>query len=236
MYAKYIKRKLDFLLAALAILILGIPLLLLMLLVRIDMGSPVIFTQERIGKDEKPFLMYKLRSMITAYDKYGVPLPDEKRITRLGKIMRKTSLDELPSLVNILKGDMSFVGPRPLPTNYLPWFTDEERRRHTVRGGLTGLAQVHGRNSASWEERFRYDLQYVDNITFLGDIKILFDTVKVVLLQKDIGTRGVDTPADFHVYRSGMTERELNDLEKKSKQEGSNHASREITHAKREHP
>lgn len=214
MYEKYIKRMLDFSIAVCALVVLLIPLLVLMLLIRMNMGAPVVFVQERIGKGEKPFKMYKLRSMKTAFDKYGVPLPDEQRITPLGKFIRKCSLDELVSLVNIIKGDMSIVGPRPLPTNYLPWFKEEERIRHTVRGGLTGLAQVHGRNTASWETRFKYDAQYVKNITFLGDVRIILDTVKVVLKRSDIGERGNDAPMDFHVYRSGMTERELLEMEK----------------------
>ncbi len=228
MYAKYIKRIMDIVLSFISLLILSVPLLLLMLLIKISMGSPVIFCQERIGKDEKPFRMYKLRSMKTAFDEYGVPLPDERRLTSLGKIIRKTSVDELPSLVNILKGDMSFVGPRPLPMNYLPWFTDEERIRHTVRGGLTGLAQIHGRNSASWEERFQYDREYVDNITLMKDLSIILDTVKVVFQRKNIGLRGVDTPVDFHVYRSCLTERELVAIEKKKKVNGN---AKEIVNA-----
>lgn len=213
MYAKYIKRPLDFLLALCGLLVLGIPMLILMFLVFLDMGSPVIFVQERIGKDEKPFSLYKLRSMKTAYDQYGVPLPDSKRITALGRVIRSCSLDELPSLVNILKGDMSIVGPRPLPSNYLPWFREEERVRHTVRGGLTGLAQIHGRNTASWEKRFRYDAEYVKKISFLGDVKIIMKTVGLVFKRSNIGVRGEDTPVDFHVYRSGLSERELLDLE-----------------------
>ena len=141
-------------------------------------------------------------------------MPDEQRITSLGRIIRKLSIDELPSLINILKGDMSIVGPRPLPTNYLPWFKEEERIRHQVRGGLTGLAQINGRNTASWEERFRYDTEYVNNLTFMMDAQILFKTIKVVFEHKDIGARGVDAPPDFHVYRSGLTEQELKLMEK----------------------
>ncbi len=219
MYAKYIKRPLDFILAFCGLMVLGIPLLILMFLVLLDIGFPVIFVQERIGKDEKPFNLYKLRSMKTAFDKYGVPLPDAQRITPLGRIIRSCSLDELPSLVNILKGDMSIVGPRPLPSNYLPWFKEEERIRHTVRGGLTGLAQVHGRNTASWEKRFRYDAEYAANISFLRDVKIVMKTMKVVLKRSDIGVRGEDTPVDFHVYRSGLSERELLELKNTKERE-----------------
>lgn len=213
MYRRYVKRLLDILLSAIALIVLSIPMGIVALVIRFDLGSPVIFHQERIGKDEKPFVLYKFRSMRTAFDQFGVPLPDEKRITSFGKIIRKLSLDELPSLINIVRGDMSIVGPRPLPTNYLPWFRNSERIRHTVRGGLTGLAQVNGRNTSSWEERFKYDVEYVENLSFLLDVKILLKTVKVVLMHKHIGARGVDAPPDFHVYRSGMTERELKERE-----------------------
>lgn len=215
MYISFGKRVMDFILSLIAIVILAIPMGIIAFLIRKDLGSPVIFKQERIGKDEKPFMLLKFRSMKTAYDEYGVPLPDEQRITALGRTIRKMSIDELPSLLNILKGDMSIVGPRPLPTNYLPWFTDEERIRHKVPGGLTGLAQVNGRNTTTWEDRFKYDIEYVNNISFLMDMNIILKTVKVVLSHKDIGTRGVDMPPDFHVYRSGLTERELLKLEGK---------------------
>lgn len=215
MYRRIVKRLLDVLFSSLALLLLLIPMGILALLILRDLGKPVVFIQERIGKNEKPFRLLKFRSMKNAYDEYGVPLPDDQRITALGKTIRKLSLDELPLLINILKGDMSIVGPRPLPTNYLPWFTDEERVRHQVRGGLTGLAQVNGRNTVSWEDRFSYDIEYVRNLSFLMDLKILFKTIKVVFEHKDIGERGVDTPPDFHVYRSGLTERELMRKEKK---------------------
>lgn len=209
MYKTFIKRLLDIILSAIGLLVLLIPMGVIAILVKRDLGSPIIFKQERIGKDEKPFMLLKFRSMKNAFDNDGIPLPDEKRITTLGRIIRKLSIDELPSLINILKGDMSIIGPRPLPTNYLPWFTDEERKRHQVRGGLTGLAQVNGRNTAAWEERFKYDAEYVDHLTFLLDLKIIIKTVKVVFEHKDIGARGVDAPPDFHVYRSGLSEKEL---------------------------
>ena len=214
MYRKFFKRFLDIVLSACALVVLALPMLIIALLIRIDLGSPVVFRQERIGKDEKPFMLMKFRSKGTAFDEYGVPLPDDQRITKLGKLIRKTSVDELPSLINILKGDMSIVGPRPLPVDYLPWFTQEERVRHTVRGGLTGLAQINGRNTASWEDRFRHDAEYVANITFLNDVKIILKTVGLVFARKDIGERGKDAPMDFHVYRSGKTERELAQLAK----------------------
>lgn len=209
MYAKFFKRVLDLALSAMALIVLCVPMLIVAICIRCDMGAPVIFRQKRIGKGEKPFMLLKFRSMRTAFDEYGVPLPDEQRITKLGRFIRKTSIDELPSLINILRGEMSIVGPRPLPMNYLEWFKEEERVRHSVRGGLTGLAQVNGRNTASWEERFCHDADYVSNITFGKDLKIILKTVKLVFARKDIGERGKDAPMDFHVYRSGKTEREL---------------------------
>ncbi len=209
MYSRFVKRALDVVCSGLALIVFSPLFIVMAILVRINLGAPVLFKQERIGKDEKPFMLLKFRSMKNAVDSYGVPLPDEDRLTGFGRTIRKLSVDELPSLVNILKGDMSVVGPRPLPTNYLPWFTDKERIRHKVRGGLTGLAQVNGRNTTSWEERFDYDIEYVNHLTFGMDLKILIKTVKVVLEHKDIGSRGVDAPPDFHVYRSGLSEHEL---------------------------
>lgn len=208
-YRQFFKRFYDIVLSSFALAVLALPMALVSLLIKRNMGSPVLFTQERIGKDEKSFMLLKFRSMRSAFDEYGVPLPDTERMTGLGRILRKTSVDELPSLINILKGDMSIVGPRPLPTNYLKWFREDERIRHTVRGGMTGLAQVHGRNSASWEERFSYDAKYVENYSLRMDLGIILKTIMIVFEHKDIGTRGVDTPPDFHVYRSGLTEKEL---------------------------
>lgn len=213
MYRLFFKRVLDILLSITAMILLAIPMAIIALLIKQDLGCPVIFRQERIGKDEKPFKMLKFRSMKIAFDEYGVPLSDEQRLTALGKCIRKLSIDELPSLVNILKGDMSIVGPRPLPVNYLPWFKEEERVRHRVRGGLTGMAQVNGRNTVSWEDKFQYDIEYVNNLTFLLDVKIFLKTIMVVFAHKDIGVRGVDAPPDFHVYRSGLSERELRQRE-----------------------
>ena len=215
MYRNFVKRIIDFILSLVALVFLVIPMGIIALMIKKDLGSPVIFKQERIGKNEKPFMLLKFRSMKTAFDEYGVPLPDEQRITSLGKTIRKLSVDELPSLINILKGDMSIVGPRPLPTNYLPWFNSDERIRHQVRGGLTGLAQVNGRNTSSWEDRFKYDIEYVNSMSFLLDLKIIFKTIKVVFEHNDIGARGVDAPPDFHVYRSGLSEQELMQMEGK---------------------
>ena len=186
MYAKYIKRLLDFVLSLTALVVLSPILLIIAILVRIKLGSPVIFKQKRPGKDEKIFTLYKFRTMTDKKDEKGNLLPDSERLTRFGKTLRSTSLDELPELFNILKGDMSFVGPRPLLVRYLPYYTDEERHRHDVRPGLTGLAQIHGRNTINWNDRFRYDVEYTHRITFLLDIKIIIETVIKVIKKQDI--------------------------------------------------
>lgn len=185
-YEKYFKRPLDCLIASAALLLLSPVFGVTAFLVRTKLGSPVFFYQERPGKDEKIFRMVKFRSMTDKRDEKGELLPDDERLTRFGRLLRSTSLDELPELWNIAKGDMALLGPRPLLVEYLPYYTQEERRRHDVRPGLSGLAQVHGRNAISWEEKFRWDLQYVDHITFLGDVKILFDTVYKTVKRSDI--------------------------------------------------
>jgi len=200
MYQKYFKRPLDFIMALVGLIILSPLLLVIAILVRIKLGSPVIFKQPRPGLNEEIFTLYKFRTMTDERDENGELLPDEVRLTSFGKFLRSTSLDELPELWNILKGDMSFVGPRPLSVKYLPYYTEEERRRHKVRPGLTGLAQINGRNTAIWEKRFAFDVQYVDNISFFADLRILAETVGLVLRREDIG-QGVDAPQDFHVYR-----------------------------------
>lgn len=174
MYAKYIKRILDFILSLIALIVLSPVLLVVAILVRIKLGSPIIFKQQRPGKDEKIFTLYKFRTMTDKKDENGNLLPDSERLTKFGKVLRSTSLDELPELVNILKGDMSIVGPRPLLIRDMLFMTDEQRKRHTVRQGLTGLAQINGRNNINWEEKLEYDLQYIKNITFVGDVKINF--------------------------------------------------------------
>jgi len=166
-------------------------------LVRIKLGSPVIFCQERPGKDEKIFKMYKFRSMTDARDENGELLPDDVRLTKFGGLLRATSLDELPELWNIFKGDMSIVGPRPLLARYLPRYNDTQRRRHEVRPGLTGMAQVNGRNAISWEEKFSYDVDYVDNITFAEDLKIIFLTVKKVFAREGISSESAATMEEF---------------------------------------
>lgn len=196
-YERYIKRPLDFLCALLAIVVLSPVMLVTAILVRIKLGSPVIFKQERPGKDGKIFRLYKFRSMTDQRDENGELLPDEVRLTKFGKLLRSTSLDELPELVNILKGDMAVVGPRPLLVRYLPLYNDHQARRHEVRPGFTGYAQVHGRNAISWEEKFDLDVHYVDNITFLGDWKIIFQTVKTVLKREGISSQTAATMEYF---------------------------------------
>lgn len=185
-YEKYTKRLLDIVLSGVALIVLWPVLLITAILVRIKLGSPVIFCQNRPGKGEKIFRLYKFRSMTDARDENGNLLPDEIRLTRFGKLLRSTSLDELPELWNILKGDMSIVGPRPLLVEYLPYYTEQERHRHDVRPGLTGLAQVNGRNSLTWEQKFAYDLEYIDHLSFLNDVKIIAKTVGKVLKKSDI--------------------------------------------------
>lgn len=215
LYSKYFKRFFDIVLCSFALIVFGIPMLIIAGLIRINMGSPVLFKQTRIGKDEKKFTLLKFRSMKDATDANGIPLPDSERLTALGNFIRKTSIDELPSLINIIRGDMSIVGPRPLPWNYKPWFSKEERTRHQVRGGLTGLAQANGRNDLTWEEKFAYDIQYVQKVSLLLDISIILKTVVVVFKHKDIGERGaVRSQTDFHRERSGLNELELLEMEK----------------------
>lgn len=186
MYAKYIKRMLDFLIALVGLVVASPILLIVAVLVRTKLGTPVLFAQERPGKDEKIFKLYKFRSMSDARDEQGNLLPDKDRLTPFGKMLRATSLDELPELFNILKGDMSLIGPRPLLVSYLPWYTEREQLRHTVRPGLTGLAQVSGRNSLVWDKRLEKDVEYVEHLSFMMDLKILFMTVKKVVCKDDV--------------------------------------------------
>ena len=196
-YERFIKRPQDFVCALLALILLSPIMFVAALLVRIKLGSPVIFHQERPGKDGKIFKLYKFRTMTDEKDEHGKLLPDEKRLTSFGKKLRATSLDELPELVNILKGDMSVVGPRPLLVRYLPRYNAHQARRHEVRPGFTGYAQVNGRNAISWEEKFNYDVEYVDHITFLGDWKIIFQTVGTVLRRDGINSETAATMEEF---------------------------------------
>ncbi len=200
MYAKYIKRILDFVLSLVALIVLSPVLLIVAILVRVKLGSPVIFKQQRPGKNEKIFTLYKFRTMTDKKDKNGNLLPDSERLTKFGKFLRSTSLDELPELVNILKGDMAIVGPRPQLIKDMVFMTQEQRKRHLVRQGLTGLAQVNGRNNITWEEKLDYDLKYIDNITFVGDIKIVLKTVVKVFNKEDIATDGMETAEDLGDY------------------------------------
>lgn len=186
MYKKYFKRPLDIICSLLALIILSPVLLVTAILVRIRLGSPVIFKQQRPGLNEKIFTLYKFRTMTDKRDEEGNLLPDEERLTKFGKLLRSTSLDELPELWNILKGDMSVVGPRPLLVEYLPYYTEEERKRHTVRPGLTGLAQVNGRNTLPWDVRLKTDIGYILNISFLTDFYIVLKTVVKVFRKSDI--------------------------------------------------
>lgn len=182
-YEKYFKRLLDIVCSLAAIIVFSWLYIILIILGAIFMRGNPFFTQERPGKDEKIFKLIKFRSMDNRKDKNGNLLPDEVRLNKYGQFLRKTSLDELPEAFNILKGDMSIIGPRPLLVSYLPWYTEEEKQRHDVRPGLSGLAQVNGRNSVTWEEKFSWDLKYVDRITFLGDVKITLDTVKKAFIK-----------------------------------------------------
>lgn len=197
MYAKYFKRMIDFCLSLIGLIVLSPLLLLLMLLGAVFMGGNPFFTQERPGKDEKIFKLIKFRTMDNRKDKDGNLLPDEVRLNKYGRFLRSTSLDELPELINILKGDMAIVGPRPLLVRYLERYNEEQHHRHDVRPGLTGYAQAHGRNAISWEDKFAMDVWYTKHITFLGDIKILIDTVMVVFKRSGVSSETSATMEEF---------------------------------------
>jgi len=203
-YRRCIKRPMDFILSLLVIIVLSPLMIIIAVLVRVKLGSPVIFKQKRPGLNEKIFTMYKFRTMTDERDENGNLLPDSLRLTKFGKILRSTSLDELPELFNILKGDMSFVGPRPLLVQYLSLYNDHQRRRHEVRPGLTGNAQVNGRNAISWEDKFNFDVAYVDNVTFTGDWKIIYLTIKKVLLREGISSGTSVTMEPFRGSENGL--------------------------------
>ena len=196
-YRKYGKRVLDLCLTVPACIVLSPVMAATAALVAVKLGRPVLFTQKRPGYQEKIFRMYKFRSMTDAKDENGHLLPDEERLTPFGEKLRSTSLDELPELINILKGDMSLVGPRPLLVQYLPLYNKRQNRRHDVKPGITGLAQINGRNSISWEDKFEYDVQYVETLSFIGDIRILFETVVKVLRREGINSENSATMEDF---------------------------------------
>lgn len=202
-YRTYMKRLLDFVLTSAALAVFCWLYGILALLVRIKMGRPVLFATERIGKQGKPVMIYKFRTMTNEVDERGVLLPGPERLTGFGRFLRSTSLDELPSAWNILKGDLSIVGPRPLPTKYRPYFYESEQMRHDVRPGLTGWAQVNGRNAISWDEKFRYDIDYVKNMTFMFDLKVVLLTVVKVILRSDI-IQDDQTTASLYIVRADM--------------------------------
>lgn len=197
MYKLFFKRVIDIILSLIALILLSPVLVVVAILVRIKLGGPVLFAQNRPGKNEKIFKMYKFRTMTDARDEKGELLPDDIRLTKFGKLLRTTSLDELPELWNILKGDMSIVGPRPLLVQYLPLYNSEQKRRHELRPGLTGLAQVSGRNSISWEEKFKLDVKYIDELSFINDIKIILLTIKKVFIKEGISSETSMTMESF---------------------------------------
>lgn len=201
MYRKFFKRFLDIILSFFAIILLLPVFCVIAILVRVKLGYPVIYCQDRPGRNETIFKLYKFRSMSNAKDENGNLLPDTQRLNKFGRMLRATSLDELPELLNILKGDMSIVGPRPLAVVYLPYYTNRERHRHDVRPGLTGLAQVSGRNSISWDSKFIYDIEYIKYLSFVNDVKIIFMTVKKVFIREGIG-QGEQHPGNLYDVRA----------------------------------
>jgi undecaprenyl phosphate N,N'-diacetylbacillosamine 1-phosphate transferase len=212
-YRRYIKRPLDFILSLSAIIVLSPLILLVALLIKIKLGSPVIFKQQRVGLNEAIFMMYKFRTMTDERGKDGNLLPDNIRLTNFGKFLRSTSLDELPELFNILKGDMGIVGPRPLVVEYLPYYTKEEKLRHNIRPGLTGLAQIKGRSFLSWEERFQLDNIYINRCSLILDCEIVLNTIMLVLKRKsvvNVGEVKVDEKGEYFVYE-GRIFRRLNE-------------------------
>ena len=210
LYSRYFKRLIDICCSLAALIILSPVLLIIAILVWFKLGSPAIFKQDRPGLNEKIFTLYKFRTMTDATNENGELLQDSVRLTKFGRILRSTSLDELPELWNILKGDMSIIGPRPLAVQYLPYYNDYEKQRHYVRPGLSGLAQVNGRNILTWEKRFAYDSEYINTVTFLGDVKIVCKTILLIIKRTNIGERGVDAPTDFNKHRKQQLGMEQN--------------------------
>ena len=206
-YEKFVKRFLDIFLSGMALIILSPILFVTAILVRVKLGSPVIFCQERPGKDEKIFKLHKFRSMSDARDENGELLPDEVRLGKFGRTLRATSLDELPELWDIFRGKMSIVGPRPLLVEYLPYYTENERQRHDVRPGLTGLAQINGRNTLTWEQKFAYDLEYVQHISFITDLRILLGTVGKVLNRSGVRVNTQSSEGNLARIRSCVGEK-----------------------------
>jgi lipopolysaccharide/colanic/teichoic acid biosynthesis glycosyltransferase len=204
LYDKFIKRLQDIILSMMALILLSPILLVVAILVRIKLGSPVVFKQERLGLNKKIFKIYKFRTMTEEKNERGELLPDSIRLTKFGKLLRATSLDELPELWNIVRGDMAIVGPRPLLVQYLPLYNEHQMRRHEVRPGLSGHAQINGRNAISWEDRFNLDVEYVDNVSFIGDWKIILLTIKKVLLREGISS---DTSVTMEPFRGTPSER-----------------------------
>lgn len=204
-YRKFVKRPMDFILSLTAIIVLSPLLIILAILVRIKLGSPILFKQQRPGLNERIFMMYKFRTMTDERDKNGKLLADHIRLTKFGQFLRSTSLDELPELFNILKGDMSIIGPRPLLVQYLPLYNNHQKRRHEVRPGLSGLAQISGRNAISWEEKFNLDVEYVERVSFFEDWKIIFMTLKKVFVREGINSETAATMEPF----KGTKERKM---------------------------
>ena len=210
-YKKYVKRVLDFILSLLSLIVLSPLLLLLTIVGSFAMKGNPFFLQKRPGKNEKIFSLIKFRSMDNRKDQNGDMLPDYIRLNKYGRFLRATSMDELPELINILKGDMSIVGPRPLAVSYLPYYNETEKKRHTVLPGLTGLAQINGRNAVNWPERFAYDIEYVDNVSFRMDVTIIFRTILKVLKKSDVSVRGTTNIKDFSTFRKEELEKQKND-------------------------
>lgn len=215
-YEKYVKRLMDIVCSLVVLVLFWWLYIILAVLVRVKLGSPVLFKQQRPGKNEKIFNMYKFRTMTDERDENGNLLPDGIRLTKFGKALRATSLDELPEIFNILKGDMSFIGPRPLLVQYLPWYSKNEKRRHDVRPGLSGLAQVNGRNFVGWDDRLAYDVKYVDNISFMEDLCIALKTILKIIKKEDIAVDTNKVESNLAEERSKRKIYELVDIERRN--------------------